>query len=192
VTVVGRAMLWPMRSSVCVLALALSTACRSTPTAAPAGEAVTAPTAASTAKHDAPPPPATLKRFGEPIAPGDTVALSSVLAAPDDFASHTVTVEAKVRRNCTRRGCWMELSQALDPSLPGCRVTFKDYGFFVPLDSAGSTAKVQGTVEVTRVAPDEVAHLESEGARFATKQPDGTAREVRLVATGVELWREQT
>jgi hypothetical protein len=84
----------------------------------------------------------------------------------------------------------MELSEALDPALPGCRVTFKDYGFFVPLDSAGSKARVQGTVEVTQVGPDQVAHLESEGAHFASKQPDGTAREVRLVASGVELWRE--
>src|SRR5262249_20961152 len=116
--------------------------------------------------------------------------LASVLEKPDEFANQTVTVEAKVRRNCTRRGCWMELSEAMDPTLPGCRVTFKDYGFFVPLDSAGSTAKVQGTVEVTRVTPGEVAHLESAGARFAAKQPDGTAREVRLVASGVELWRE--
>jgi hypothetical protein len=130
------------------------------------------------------------KRFGDAIVPGQALALASVLSKPDDFASKTVTVEAKVRRNCTRRGCWMELSQGLDPALPGCRVTFKDYGFFVPLDSAGSNAKVQGTVEVTRVGPDEVAHLESEGAHFAAKQPDGTAREVRLVASGVELWRE--
>ena len=85
----------------------------------------------------------------------------------------------------------MELAEKLDPALPGCRVTFKDYGFFVPLDSAGSSAKVQGTVQVQSVTPGEVQHLESEGAKFASKQADGSAREVRLVATGVELYREQ-
>jgi hypothetical protein len=169
------------------LVLALSAGCRSSATPAAEQQAVqkaapaASPAAAPAGKH---------KLFGEPIAPGASIALTEVLAKPDDFASRQVIVEAKVRRNCTRRGCWMELSQTLDPALPGCRVTFKDYGFFVPLDSAGSTAKVQGTVEVTRVAPEEVAHLESEGAHFASKQPDGTAREVRLVASGVELWRE--
>jgi hypothetical protein len=173
-----------------VLALVVSTGCRSSATPAPAQE--TAPKAAPTVASPAPATeaPAAHKRFGEPIASAPAIALTDVLSKPDDFASRTVTVEAKVRRNCTRRGCWMELAQALDPTLPGCRVTFKDYGFFVPLDSAGSTAKVQGIVEVTRVGPDEVAHLESEGAHFASKQPDGTAREVRLVASGVELWRE--
>ena len=80
------------------------------------------------------------------------------------------------------KGCWMQLE-------PGVRVTFKDYGFFVPLDSAGSTARVEGTVQVRVVPGPEVQHLESEGAKFASKEPDGTAREIRMVATGVELWR---
>jgi len=177
-------------ASLLVAALPVS-ACHSAPAPAPAATAVPAEPAAK-----APEPAgsemagASHKRFGDAIVPGQSLALASVLSTPDEFAKKTVTVEAKVRRNCTRRGCWMVLSQGLDPALPGCRVTFKDYGFFVPLDSAGSNAKVQGTVEVTRVGPDEVAHLESEGAHFAAKQPDGTAREVRLVASGVELWRE--
>jgi hypothetical protein len=179
------------------IVLLLSVGCHSAPSA-PAG-AQTGSTAAVAPPESTPSAPAVQaapgaadahRKFGEAIAPSETIALARVLSNPDDFASRAVTVEAKVRRNCTRRGCWMELASTLDPNLPGCRVTFKDYGFFVPLDSAGSTAKVQGVVEVTRVAKEEVAHLESEGAHFATKQPDGTAREVRLVASGVELWRE--
>jgi hypothetical protein len=144
-----------------------------------------------------PPPGATAgtasspRKFGAEISPSETLTLGRILSEPDQFADKTVTVQAKVRRNCTRRGCWMELAEKLDPTLPGCRVTFKDYGFFVPLDSAGSTAKVQGTVQVQSVSPGEVQHLESEGAKFASKQADGSAREVRLVATGVELYREQ-
>ncbi len=35
----------------------------------------------------------------------------------------------------------------------------------------------------------EVAHLEGEGGRFPGKLPDGSAREVRIVANGVALWR---
>jgi hypothetical protein len=139
---------------------------------------------------EAPAPNASMRRFGQSIAPGNALALGTILAKPDEFEDRAVTVEARVRRNCTRRGCWMELAEKLDPNLPGCRITFKDYGFFVPLDSAGSMARVQGTVQVQTVTAPEVEHLESEGAKFAGKQPDGTAREVRMVATGVELWRE--
>jgi hypothetical protein len=112
-----------------------------------------------------------------------------VLKSPDKFADQNVLVEGEVRRACTRKGCWMELSEAQDPAAPGCRVTFKDYGFFVPTDSAGSKARVEAKVESRAVKPELVAHLESEGAKFADKAPDGSAHEVRLVATGVELWR---
>jgi hypothetical protein len=133
-----------------------------------------------------------LRRFGSPISGGVSIALSKVMGAPDAFRDQSVVVEATVRRNCTRRGCWMEISDGAASEAPGCRVTFKDYGFFVPLDSAGSKARVQGTVQVRVVPGSEVEHMESEGAKFASKQADGTAHEVRMIATGVELWREQS
>jgi hypothetical protein len=83
----------------------------------------------------------------------------------------------------------MEVAHSESPNDPGCRVTFKDYGFFVPTDSAGSNAKVQGTFGVNTLSAERVAHLESEGGRFPRKNPDGTVDEMRIVATGVELWR---
>jgi hypothetical protein len=166
----------------CGLSLIGVTGCHSKSAPSPTeSETVSAdPRVANSADH---------RRFGGPISPGAAVALSSVIDKPDDFQNQSVVVEAKVRRNCTRRGCWMELAESLGNDTPGCRVTFKDYSFFVPLDSAGSNARVQGSVQVRLVPEQEVAHLESEGAKFTSKQADGTAREVRMIATGVELWR---
>jgi hypothetical protein len=83
----------------------------------------------------------------------------------------------------------MELAESAQEGTPGCRVTFKSYGFFVPTNSAGAKARVQGVVEVETLPASSVRHFEEEGAVFAGKQPDGTAKEVRLVATGVEMWR---
>jgi hypothetical protein len=149
----------------------------------------------STAKAKAEPPAAAptsqaaRKAFGSPLGASPAVALADVLKAPDKFAEQSVLVEGEVRRACTRKGCWMELSEAQDPAAPGCRVTFKDYGFFVPTDSAGSKARVEAKVESKVIKPELVSHLESEGAKFAEKAADGSAREVRLVASGVELWR---
>lgn len=129
------------------------------------------------------------KTFGAPLGTSPSVALTDVLKTPEKFADRNVTVEGDVRAACTRKGCWMELSQSQDAAAPGCRVTFKDYGFFVPTDSAGSKAKVEAKVETKTIKPEMVAHLESEGAKFAEKAADGSATEVRLVATGVEMWR---
>ena len=135
------------------------------------------------------PAPATRQSFGAPLGKSAAAQLGDVLKAPDKFADQTVLVEGEVRRACTRKGCWMELSEAQDPAAPGCRVTFKDYGFFVPTDSAGAHAKVQGTLGVNTLPPERVAHLESEGGNFPRKNPDGSVDELRLVATGVELRR---
>ena len=130
------------------------------------------------------------KSFGAPLKPGaPSQPLAGVLEKPEQFAGKNVVVEGEVRRACSRKGCWMELSASKDAAAPGCRVTFKDYGFFVPTDAAGSKARVEAAVEVARLEPSHVAHLEREGATFAKKAPDGSAQEVRLVATGVELWR---
>ena len=151
------------------------------PSAAPA--IADAPASSSGAPSGAP------KAFGAPISPGPEQALAEVLAAPERFRDRAITVEGHVRSACTRRGCWMEVAQSGDPQLPGCRVTFKDYGFFVPTDSAGARAKVQGILDVNTLPAERVAHLESEGGKFPNKNPDGSANELRLVATGVELWR---
>ena len=122
-------------------------------------------------------PGAVLQR-GEPL-PKDAkaVPLSRVLAAPKD--GQVVLVEGVIRRACQQRGCWMEL--APKDGGDGVRVTFKDHGFFVPTDSAGAQARVAGTLKVSTLTADQVAHLKSEGAQVKA------GPEVQLVATGVEL-----
>lgn len=126
---------------------------------------------------------ATLVR-GEKLKGAQAVELTKLLASPADFDGKTVSVEAKVRKACEKKGCWMELAGA--DNGPGVRVTFKDYGFFVPLDSAGSTAKVEGVVKVAMLDEAKAKHYEAEGASVP-KGKDGKYREVQLVAVGVEL-----
>lgn len=123
---------------------------------------------------------------GEKLKGAEAVSFEKLLSTPGDFDGKTVAVEAKVRRACSKKGCWMEL--AAGDEGPGVRVTFKDYGFFVPLDSAGSTAKVEGTVKLAELSADKAKHLTAEGAAVPT-DGEGRHREVQLVATGVELRR---
>ncbi|HEX4802390.1 MAG TPA: DUF4920 domain-containing protein [Myxococcaceae bacterium] len=123
---------------------------------------------------------------GEKIGKGPTVRLADLQRSPERHDGKTVVVEGTVRRACTRMGCWMELAQS--DSSPGVRVTFKDYGFFVPVDSAGAKAKVEGTVKVTALSDAAVKHYQAEGGRVPTDS-HGKHVEVQLVATGVELRR---
>jgi hypothetical protein len=132
---------------------------------------------------DTPPPAGVLIR-GAALPKGDPLEVAAVLKDAKD--GQVVLVEGTVRRACSRKGCWMELASSADG--PGIRVTFKDYAFFVPTDSAGARARAAGTVKVTTLSREHADHLASEGASLE-RAADGTAREVQLVASGVELRR---
>ena len=167
-----------MRLSPFILAvvMVLATACTKTNTEAPA-----TPVTASGAKI-----------YGKALSKAAaTVELAALLKDPTAWIDKTVAVTGHVRKSCEKKGCWMELATAGDKNAPGCRVTFKDYGFFVPLDAAGSKARLEGVVTINTLEADVVAHYEAEGARFTEKNEDGTAKELHITATGVELSARQ-
>lgn len=170
------------------------------PTANSAAQPTTQPTTqpsaqpAAAAKPARPVMPAKLESggphtFGRALTKPGAIPVATVLADPGAYAGKEIIVSAKVRTVCQRKGCWMEIAPSAEKGAQGARITFKDYGFFVPRDAAGADARLEGTVAVKKIAKSEVEHLESEGGRFAKKDADGNAHEVRFVATGVELTR---
>ena len=129
---------------------------------------------------------------GETITRGAAIAkdakvvpLATVLASPVEYANASVVVEGVVTNACERKGCWMQLKPAADAD-QAVRVTFKDYGFFVPLDSKGMKARAEGVTTVKKLSKAEADHLEEEGAKL-NRNEDGSAVEVSFVASGVEL-----
>lgn len=175
--------------------LLLGSGCESGAPSAPSGSAPSgsAPSGSAPSSSAASPSAASanasnggaVQRFGGALEPASSVPLATLLANPKAYTEQTVTTEGKVQRACSNKGCWMEIGEGPD----ACRVTFKDYAFFVPTDSAGSHAKVQGKLDTRQVEAAAVAHLEAEGARFNHKNADGSAVEVRMIASAVELVR---
>ena len=121
---------------------------------------------------------------GDVVPAGEAVSIEKVLQSPDAYAKKSVLVEGLIENACSNKGCWMQLTP--DAGKPGMRVTFKDYAFFIPLDSKGMRARVHGTTRLKTLSKKEADHLEGEGAKL-TRNADGTAREVSFVASGVEL-----
>ncbi len=125
-----------------------------------------------------------LKR-GEAIGKADKASLKKVLADPAKYSGKTVLVEGVIVRSCKMEGCWLELAPAKDAK--SMRVKMKGHSFFVPLDSAGLNAKVEGTVSVKTLTKDYVDHLIEDGAKIEKRNADGTVTEVSFEASGVEL-----
>lgn len=167
-------------------------ACKSTPSEQQQPREQQQPSTSSAAMAEPAPSASTATStslYGSAIGSGRRVKLSEVLAEPAEYEGKTVVVEGEVRRVCKKMGCWMELATEKHDAAPSCRVFFGAHQFFIPKDSDGARARVQGEVQVQKVQASFVEHLEQEGASFKSKNPDGTANEVRLVASGVELTR---
>lgn len=125
-----------------------------------------------------------VKRGAAIPADAKSISLAKVLENPDQYTKTPVVVDGTITMACTRMGCWMQLA----PTEGGenVRVTFKDYGFFVPLDSKGMKARAEGVAVVKTLSKADADHLEEEGAKLK-RNADGTAKEVSFIANGVEL-----
>jgi hypothetical protein len=108
------------------------------------------------------------------------IPVAQLVATPNAYTKEPVVVEGDIVAACSRQGCWMQLEAV--------RVTFKDYGFFIPLDAKGMHARAEGVAVVKTLSKADADHLEEEGAKL-TRREDGTAVEVSFVANGVELTR---
>jgi hypothetical protein len=118
------------------------------------------------------------------------IPLVTVLDHPDAYTKNAVVVEGVIATSCTRQGCWMQLAPSAAEAARSVRVTFKDYGFFIPLDAKGMKARAEGVTVVKTLSKADADHLEEEGAKLP-RQKDGTALEVSFVANGVELTKNQ-
>ncbi|MBV9493241.1 MAG: DUF4920 domain-containing protein [Acidobacteria bacterium] len=111
--------------------------------------------------------------------------LADVLENPESYTKDNVVVEGRIEKVCSQMGCWMQLTP--EGAKTGVRVTFKDYGFFVPKDSAGWKARAEGVTTIRTLSKEEADHVEEDGAAKLARNADGTAKEVAFVAAGVEL-----
>ena len=126
---------------------------------------------------------------GAAIGDSPLVSLADAVSDVDRFADKSVIVEGSVSQVCQMRGCWMQLVPK--GATAGIRVTFKDYGFFVPTESEGLMARLEGTFERIVFSREDADHLAEEGVQLK-RNPDGTATEVSFVAAGVELRKATT
>ena len=130
-------------------------------------------------------PPAT-QEFGAPLELTTETPLAEVVAKADDWKDRTVLVRGRVADVCQRKGCWTILQAGEDR----VRVRFKDYAFFVPTDSSGREALVEGVVEVKTISASMARHYEEESTGGNPAAVEGPRREIGITASGLRLLPE--
>lgn len=114
------------------------------------------------------------KKFGAEITEQSSIPLPQLMREPGKFATRTVRTEGVVSAVCKAQGCWMELADDAGQA----HIKMAGHSFFVPRDSQGHRAVVQGKI-VNLPKDDECA----EEAREQT----GQVAKVEIEATGVEF-----
>lgn len=122
--------------------------------------------------------------FGEQFEYTEAIAAVEVVQLMNDSSSNEFVVEGTIQECCQKKGCWMKVDMGNGESM---RVSFKDYGFFVPLDAAGKTMVMKGVASFDTLDVDYLKHL-AEDAKKSQEEIDAiTQPELALTfeATGV-------
>jgi hypothetical protein len=122
-------------------------------------------------------------KFGAPLGDSPKVALADLVKDPAAWSGKTVKTEGTVSSVCQEKGCWMVLKSGEQ----SVRVRFKDYGFFVPKDSAGATAVMEGVFTVKTVPEATAKHYAEETPGGKPAEVKGDQKELSFLASGVEL-----
>lgn len=125
---------------------------------------------------------------------GDEISDKDYLTSADAYAKYQTlkagdTINLKfassIEEVCSKKGCWMKLPAG--ETNETIMVRFKDYGFFMPLDSNGKEVIVEGKAFVKEVSVDELKHYAEDAGKSAEEIAKITSPKMELAfeANGV-------
>ncbi len=122
--------------------------------------------------------------FGAPLPEqADVIALGALLTASASYLDRDVVVETRVAQVCQAKGCFFIAQEGSHAA----RVSFKDYGFFVPSDISGRTVTLAGTLIRSELSEAQAAHLNEDAGGGASIRPGA---QYEIVATSVRIPRK--
>ncbi|WGK63759.1 DUF4920 domain-containing protein [Croceiramulus getboli] len=99
----------------------------------------------------------------EPAQPLDKKEIGEVYQQLTTQDTVEVIFKSAITDVCQAKGCWMKVPVGQDTAM----VRFKDYGFFVPLNSSGKEVTLKGKAFIAEVPVDELKHLAEDGGKSA-------------------------
>ncbi len=122
------------------------------------------------------------EEFGAPVVAAESaMPLGELVGAGEEYLGREITLTTRIAKVCRKKGCFFI---ARDGNAVA-RITFKDYGFFIPTDSAGKKVLLNGTFERRDITEAQAKHYRKD----LGEAPDGAAggSEYHIVATAVRI-----
>jgi HJR/Mrr/RecB family endonuclease len=100
--------------------------------------------------------------YGATITPDEALTPAAFLTEMEGKSSARMKLAANIDACCQAKGCWMKMNMENGEQL---MVRFKDYGFFVPIDSEGKTAIIEGEAFLDTVSVEELQHFAADAGK---------------------------
>ena len=124
--------------------------------------------------------------FGEELSAVEITDLEAMKSTLDDAVEFNGKIKVKIEEVCQEKGCWFK---TVLPDGSELRVTFKDYGFFVPKNAAGYTAVIEGVALTKEVDVETLKHYAEDAGKSKEEidQITEAGKEYSFVASGVVI-----
>ena len=127
---------------------------------------------------------ATYEVFGSALPEAGTpLSLADLVEDYEKYLDQEVLLETRIAKVCQKKGCFFVATEG--PST--ARVTFKDYGFFIPTDSGGKEVVLLGTFSRKSVSREQAEHYAADLGEKPTSMPEKF--EYSIVASAVKIPR---
>lgn len=111
-------------------------------------------------------------------------ALNYLIENSSIFEGQQVATTGKIKEVCQKKGCFFILSE--EDGDRNARITFKDYEFFIPTNSAGKEVRLIGEFRMNELSEEKAKHY-AEDAGEDPKDIKGPKQEYNLVASSVKI-----
>ena len=185
-----------LRFSLCLAALAASSACADKP-ATPSQKVAVADSGASAAAKvvaaEAKAVPANAKDYGKALTLKETTAISAILKDPKTYEGKRVLVQGPIVEVCAERGCWIRIGS--DKEFEALRFKVEDGVITFPLSAKGRTVLAEGVIAISHLTREQAItqarEMAKERGTLATFDPakiTGPVTDVMITGEGARVW----
>ena len=124
--------------------------------------------------------------YGDIFEEDQVLSPSEMVSQVEESGTFEGKISGEIKEVCTKKGCWFAMDL---PNGQSMRVTFKDYGFFLPTNSQGFPIVMEGIAKVTETDVETLRHYAEDQGKSKEEVESITEpkKEISFEATGVVI-----
>jgi hypothetical protein len=124
--------------------------------------------------------------YGNIVKADEVVTTAEMISSVETNGEFTGKISGQIKEVCTKKGCWFTMDL---PNGESMRVTFKDYGFFLPTNSQGFPIVIEGVATMTETDVETLRHYAEDkgGSKEELEAITEPERKITFEATGAVI-----